>query len=212
LVEIDGEPAVLRRPPSGPPLPGANDTAREHRILSSLWRAYPLEPRALYFCDDTRVLGAPFQIIEYRPGIVIRDTLPPNCVSRLEVGTVFEPALGRDMGTRGDSLWDLAVLLSYRSEPGDPDCMYRMRQMPTAQPGFWRRGEVLEAYALITGRAIDDFIFYRVLSLFRSAIVLLQLYDRYRRDPASHARCGEFDKLGRDLLDYALAVAQGRAD
>ena len=43
-----------------------------------------------------------------------------------------------DMGTRGDPLWDLAVMLSYWAEPEDPACFHRMRQMPTAQPGFWR--------------------------------------------------------------------------
>jgi aminoglycoside phosphotransferase (APT) family kinase protein len=33
LIEIDGRPAVLRRPPGGPLPRGASDTAREHRIL-----------------------------------------------------------------------------------------------------------------------------------------------------------------------------------
>jgi aminoglycoside phosphotransferase (APT) family kinase protein len=42
LIEIDGQPAVLRRPPAGPLPYGANDMAREYRILSSLWREYPL--------------------------------------------------------------------------------------------------------------------------------------------------------------------------
>src|ERR1700680_1499106 len=75
LIEMDGKPVVLRRPPAGPLPPGANDMAREHRVLSSLWRAYPLAPRGLFLCEEAEVLGAPFQIIEYRRGIVIRDTL-----------------------------------------------------------------------------------------------------------------------------------------
>jgi aminoglycoside phosphotransferase (APT) family kinase protein len=75
LIEIDGRPAVLRRPPSGRLPPGANDMARENRILSSLWQAYPLAPRRLFFCADRRVLGTPFQILEYREGIVVRGQL-----------------------------------------------------------------------------------------------------------------------------------------
>src|SRR5271166_2882969 len=47
LIAIDGAPAVLRRPPTGPLPAGGNDMAREHRILSSLWQAYPLAPRSL---------------------------------------------------------------------------------------------------------------------------------------------------------------------
>jgi aminoglycoside phosphotransferase (APT) family kinase protein len=298
-IEIDGVPAVLRRPPPGPLPSGANDMAREHRILSALPRAYPLAPCALHFCADPAVLGAPFQIIEYRPGIVIRDRLPAAAAGRPQIAAALsrhmveslaalhavEPAavgldaLGRpqdflqrtlagwagraaalpdlvdarlltdttrwlrrhlpaetapslvhsdfkldnmildpasyapvavidwDMGTRGDPLWDLAVLLSYWTEPGDPECLHLMRQMPTAEPGFWSRAEALAAYAGLAGRAIEDFAFYRVLSLFRSAVVFLQLFDRWRRDPAANPGCARFDALGRGLLDHARAVA-----
>jgi len=304
LIEIDGEPAVLRRPPAGALPYGGNDMAREYRILSSLWRKYPLAPRAMLFCDEANVLGAPFQIIEYRPGIVIRDTLPPGLVGRPEAGMLLsrqlveglaalhavDPAqvgletLGRpagflartvdgwaargaavadltnprllsevvdwlgprvppdappslihsdfkldnliltpetlapvavvdwDMGTRGDPLWDLAVMLSYWVEPDDPPCLHRVRQMPTAQPGFWRRHEVLAAYLCLSSRAVNDFTFYRVLSLFRSAVVFLQLYDRFRRSPGQNMRCAEFDTLGRELLDHAFEVIHGRAE
>jgi len=304
LIEIDGKPAVLRRPPSGPLPLGANDMGREHRILSSLWRAYPLAPQALFFCAEPGVLGAPFQIIEYRAGVVIRYELPPSFAGRPDIGetlsrqmveslaalhavdptqigltTLGRPAgfLGRtldgwlrrgaalgemidsgtftetaawlrcrlpadgrpslihsdfkldnlildpgtlapvavidwDMGTRGDPLWDLAVLLSYWAEPEDPGCMHRMRQMPTMQAGFWSRRQVLEAYHRLSGRTVDDFTYYRVLSLLRSAIVFLQLFDRYRRQPQENMHCAGFGRLGRDLLDYAFEVACRRAE
>ena len=77
LIEMAGASCVLRRPPLGPLPPGANDMGREHRVLSGLWRAFPLAPKALAFCDDPAVLGAPFFIMEYRPGLVVRDVLPP---------------------------------------------------------------------------------------------------------------------------------------
>jgi aminoglycoside phosphotransferase (APT) family kinase protein len=278
--------------------------AREYRILSSLWREYPLAPRAMFFCDDASVLGAPFQIIEYRLGMVIRDALPTALAGRPEIGTLLsrqlveglaalhavDPAgvgletLGRpagflartvdgwaaraaavadlinphplsevvewlrrrvpadappslihsdfkldnmiltpetlapvavidwDMGTRGDPLWDLAVMLSYWVEPEDPACLHRVRQMPTAQPGVWRRHEVLAAYLRLSSRAVGDFTFYRVLSLFRSAVVFLQLYDRFRRLPAQNMRCAEFGTVGRELIDHAFEIIRGRAE
>jgi aminoglycoside phosphotransferase (APT) family kinase protein len=65
-----------------------------------------------------------------------------------------------DMGTRGDPFWDLAVLLSYWAEPGDPPCMLRLRQMPTDQPSFLRRGQALALYARLSGRAVEDFTFF----------------------------------------------------
>ena len=76
LIHVDGTPMVLRRPPGGELAEGASDMAREHRVLSRLHEHYPLAPSALAFCDDPAVLGAPFQLIEYRPGVTITDTVP----------------------------------------------------------------------------------------------------------------------------------------
>ena len=55
------------------------------------------------------------------------------------------------------------------------------------------------------------FEFYRVLSVFRTAIVFLQLFERYRREPAPNLRRIGFDTIGRDLLGYAFDIARGRA-
>ncbi|ARR57758.1 phosphotransferase family protein (plasmid) [Rhizorhabdus wittichii DC-6] len=79
LVEVDGRPAILRRPPAGVIPRGAHDMAREHRILSALAPALPFVPGSLHFCADPAVIGAPFQLIEYRGGVVLRGAaLPAN--------------------------------------------------------------------------------------------------------------------------------------
>src|ERR1700748_3727220 len=57
LIEIDGEPAVLRRPPAGPLPYGGNDMAREYRILSSLWRGYSPAPRGVVFFGGGKGVG-----------------------------------------------------------------------------------------------------------------------------------------------------------
>ncbi len=69
---------VLRRPPLGPVAPGAHDMSREHRVLSVLWRAFPLAPRSFVFCDDVSILGAPFFVMERRHGVVVRGAIPPQ--------------------------------------------------------------------------------------------------------------------------------------
>ncbi|MEC4838268.1 phosphotransferase family protein [Mycobacteroides chelonae] len=76
LVALDGRPAVFRRPPAGPIAEGANDMAREWRVLSRLNAGFALAPRGLLYCDDLDVLGAPFQFLEYREGLVIGGELP----------------------------------------------------------------------------------------------------------------------------------------
>jgi len=93
LIHLDGRPAVLRRPPLGVVPPGSHDMAREHRILSRLADALPVAPRSLHLCTDPAVLGAPFQILEYRPGLVIRATMPPSLAGRPEVGARLSEVL-----------------------------------------------------------------------------------------------------------------------
>ena len=67
---------VLRRAPLGPVAKGGHDMEREHRVLSRLWQAYPLAPRAYLYCADPRILGKPFFVMERRHGCVVRATWP----------------------------------------------------------------------------------------------------------------------------------------
>lgn len=69
---------VLRRPPLGPVAPGSHDMAREFRVLSTLWQAFPLAARAFLFCDDDSVIGAPFFVMERRRGVVVQGKVPPE--------------------------------------------------------------------------------------------------------------------------------------
>src|SRR5580704_18045249 len=63
---------VLRRPPLGHVLPTAHDMSREFRVLSA--RAGPRVPVAplVASCTDNEVIGAPFYVLEYVPGVVLR--------------------------------------------------------------------------------------------------------------------------------------------
>jgi aminoglycoside phosphotransferase (APT) family kinase protein len=67
---------VLRRPPLGPVAAGAHDMAREFRVLSRLWQAFPPAPRAFVLCEDPGVIGAPFFVMERRDGVVVRNDVP----------------------------------------------------------------------------------------------------------------------------------------
>ncbi len=93
LIYLDGKPAVLRRPPMGELPAGAYDMAREHRILSRLPNALPFVPRSLHLCDDPTVCGQRFQILEYRPGLVIRETIPPDLAARPGLGARLSDVL-----------------------------------------------------------------------------------------------------------------------
>lgn len=93
LVHVAGRPAVFRRPPAGQLAHGASDMAREARVLSALMPCYPLAPRLLAFCDDPGVIGAPFQLLEWRPGIAIGGTLPAG-VGAADAGWLLDALAG----------------------------------------------------------------------------------------------------------------------
>ncbi|TMK86656.1 MAG: phosphotransferase family protein [Actinobacteria bacterium] len=67
---------VLRRPPRGAFLPTAHDVLREFRVLSALAGTGVRVPRPILACDDERVIGAPFYLMDRIDGVVIRDELP----------------------------------------------------------------------------------------------------------------------------------------
>jgi len=63
---------VLRRPPLGHVLPTAHDMSREYRVLSALaGTPVPVAP-LVAACTDEEVIGAPFYVMEYVPGVVLR--------------------------------------------------------------------------------------------------------------------------------------------
>ena len=117
-----------------------------------------------------------------------------------------------DMCTRGCPLYDLAILLSYWTEPDDHPVMHALRQMPSAAPGFPSRAGVLDAYAQASGIDIGDFRFYRALSVFRLAIVFRQLFNLYRRRVRTSPEFARFDGVADGLLDFAFAIVEGRRD
>jgi aminoglycoside phosphotransferase (APT) family kinase protein len=63
---------VLRRPPAGTKARGAHDMAREHRVQAALRPSFPLVPRMVALCEDEKVLGVPFYVMERLDGVVPR--------------------------------------------------------------------------------------------------------------------------------------------
>ncbi len=303
LIRLDGALAVLRRPPLGELPAGSYDMAREHRILSRLPDALPFVPRGLFLCTDAAVLGAPFQILEYRPGLVIREHLPPDLADRPDIGARLSQVLletiaaihavntaviglddlGRpdgflaravsgwrrrglaakqdgteslhaalgawlearlvpdgkpgllhndfklnnmilnpenlspvavvdwDQGTRGDPLFDFATLLSYWVHAEDPQPMHDMAQMPSVEARLCPRAEAVAAYARLTGRDVSDFLFHRVLAMYKLGVIFLQLGVRWRTGATTDARYAPFTAIGTGILEFTHEIAQGRA-
>lgn len=63
---------VLRRPPLGNVLATAHDMAREHKVISALADSDVPVPGIIGMCTDTDVNDAPFYVMEFVDGSVIR--------------------------------------------------------------------------------------------------------------------------------------------
>jgi aminoglycoside phosphotransferase (APT) family kinase protein len=64
---------VLRRPPLGHVLATAHDMGREHKIIAALGPTAVPVPPALAYCDDVEVNDAPFYVMGFVEGTIIRD-------------------------------------------------------------------------------------------------------------------------------------------
>lgn len=74
LRAADGRSWVLRRPPPDAVLPTAHDVAREHRVLAALQGTPVPVPAVVGFSDDRSLIGAPFYVMEFVKGHVVRRT------------------------------------------------------------------------------------------------------------------------------------------
>lgn len=271
LVRVSDRELILRRPPVGVHIATAHDMSREYRILSHLRPVYPKVPRALAYCEDERVLGVPFYVMERVEGVILRKGVPEDMVPGPEltaricdelVGTLVElhdvdfgaaslgdlgrpegyvtrqiegwtkryrkaqtdeipeaervatwlhasmPATGAgslihndfkhdnvvldpsdwsrviavldwEMATLGDPLMDLGTSLAYWIQPNDPPGVLESRLSPTLWPGTPGRSEIVDRYASLSGRDVDDIVFYYAYGLFKVAVIVQQLYARY---------------------------------
>jgi aminoglycoside phosphotransferase (APT) family kinase protein len=78
LVRFEDKVWALRRPPRGPLLPTAHDVLREYRVLVALQDTPVPVPRVYASCDDNSFIGAPFYLMQYMAGKVIRPGLVPS--------------------------------------------------------------------------------------------------------------------------------------
>jgi aminoglycoside phosphotransferase (APT) family kinase protein len=299
LVKFGETEYVLRRPPLGPLAPGSHDMQREFRVLSKLHRHFSLAPESFLFCADQSIIGAPFQVMERRHGIVIRNRMPsieedgpelrrrisemmvdvlvdlhavdrdaaglaslghpPGFVARQLQGwsgrwqaaaheenahmakliawlerrlpetryvsilhndykldnmivNARDPAipvavLDWDMCTSGDALMDLGYLLNQWVEPDDDPDWIEWAAMPTWQPGFARREAIVERYCERSGFDVDEIQWYYAFSVMKFAVIIQQIYIRYRRGQTRDERFAHYDQRASSFVSKGCHIA-----
>jgi aminoglycoside phosphotransferase (APT) family kinase protein len=73
VTDAAGQSCVFRRGPLGHVLPTAHDMGREFRAIQALGPTAVPVPKAIGFCDDASVTGAPFYVMGHVEGVVLHD-------------------------------------------------------------------------------------------------------------------------------------------
>jgi len=112
-----------------------------------------------------------------------------------------------EMCTTGDPLSDLGTLLCYWAEEGDPYARQESVVQLTALPGFHTREQLIERYARRSGRDVSKIAFYEVFALYKTAVVVQQIYIRWKRGQTKDERFGAMAPRVEALAQAALALA-----
>jgi aminoglycoside phosphotransferase (APT) family kinase protein len=118
-----------------------------------------------------------------------------------------------EMATVGDPLMDLGTSLAFWVDPDDAPEQRLMPAGPTTLPGNLSRAEIVERYAARSGRDVSNVLFYYVYGLFKIAVIVQQIYYRYKagltRDERFAAMIDTVRILGHTA---ANAIEKGRID
>jgi aminoglycoside phosphotransferase (APT) family kinase protein len=105
-----------------------------------------------------------------------------------------------ELSTIGDPLTDLGATLAYWTEAGEFDTGLTS---VTTMPGFVSRRDLLEMYAKKSERDVSHIDFYLTFAFYKIAVILQQIYYRWKIGEASDERFGKLDIGIKNLLEQA---------
>ncbi|MCP4751507.1 MAG: phosphotransferase family protein [Proteobacteria bacterium] len=129
-----------------------------------------------------------------KPALIHNDFKLDNMVLDPANPVKIVGVLDWEMTTVGDPLMDLGASLAYWIEQSDSEANQARRRSPTHIDGALTRRELVEQYALKSGKSLENIAFYRCYGLFRLAGIDQQIYYRYFHGQTK-------DERFKDLID-----------
>jgi aminoglycoside phosphotransferase (APT) family kinase protein len=108
-----------------------------------------------------------------------------------------------EMSALGDPLVDLGIFLAYWS-PTAPPLQQDALTTVTHRPGYLSKPEIVERYAARSGRDVGAIGWYETFALFKIAVVIQQIFFRYKRGQTDDARFANFG----DRVTYLARQAE----
>jgi len=116
-----------------------------------------------------------------------------------------------EMSTLGDPLMDFGTTLAYWVEEGDGDELKAVAFGPTRLPGSDTRRQLVARYEKSSGHAVHDMDFYYCFGLFKIAVVVQQIYYRFRQGLTRDPRFAGLDRAV-GVLARQAALYLGRPE
>ncbi len=142
------------------------------------------------------------------PALIHNDYKLDNVVLDPSDPTRIVGVLDWEMSTVGDPLMDLGTSLSYWIEATDNDAFQLTRWGPTSLPGSLTRAQIVDLYAEHSGRSVEDAVFYYAFGLFKTAVVLQQIYYRYKQGLTKDERFAPLIHGVRVLADRGVEAVE----
>jgi aminoglycoside phosphotransferase (APT) family kinase protein len=114
-----------------------------------------------------------------------------------------------EMATIGDPLFDLAISLGYWVNAEDPMELQTVLPSVTMVPGFINREAFMHLYAQKSGRDLSAMQFYMTFAYFKLAVIIQQIYARWKKGQTQDERFAIFGEHVRDVITYAAHLSQG---
>jgi aminoglycoside phosphotransferase (APT) family kinase protein len=108
-----------------------------------------------------------------------------------------------ELATVGDPLMDLGSALAYWVDRDDETDFASLRRQPSHLPGMPTREEFLQRYLQLSGRKCADFTFYEVFGLFRLAVIIQQIWARFRAGQTTNPAFAGFGDAVNTLINRA---------
>jgi aminoglycoside phosphotransferase (APT) family kinase protein len=139
-----------------------------------------------------------------RVSILHNDLKLDNCQFDPAVPDRVKSIFDWDMATLGDPLIDLGTLLGYW--PDFDDAEPRATRPEGALDAFPTRGEIIDHYAGATGIGMDQIGWYEAFALWKTAVVVQQIYIRFARGQTRDERFAAINERVPVLLAQALPL------
>jgi aminoglycoside phosphotransferase (APT) family kinase protein len=139
---------------------------------------------------------------DVEPCIIHGDWRIDNVVFDLEHGRIAG-VLDCELATVGDPLMDLGSSLAYWVDRDDEPAFASLRRQPSHLPGMPTREQFVARYLELSGRKCADFTFYEVFGLFRLAVIIQQIWARYRAGQTTNPAFAGFGEAVNTLINRA---------